>query len=50
MLLRRYGIVFREAIARESNLPKWRESDRPSWRLEDRGEVREAASSLVFAG
>jgi ATP-dependent Lhr-like helicase len=25
MLLKRYGIVFRDVLARESNLPKWRE-------------------------
>jgi ATP-dependent Lhr-like helicase len=40
MLLRRYGIVFRETLARESNLPKWRELLIAFRRLEDRGEVR----------
>ena len=40
MLLRRYGLVFREALARESNLPKWRELLIGFRRLEDRGEVR----------
>ena len=40
MLLRRYGVVFRETLARESNLPKWRESLIAFRRLEDRGEVR----------
>ncbi len=40
MLLRRYGLVFREALARESNLPKWRELLIAFRRLEDRGEVR----------
>jgi ATP-dependent Lhr-like helicase len=40
MLLRRYGVVFREVLARESNLPKWREMLVAFRRLEDRGEVR----------
>ena len=40
MLLRRYGVVFRETLARESNLPKWRELLIAFRRLEDRGEVR----------
>ena len=40
MLLRRYGVVFREVLARESNLPKWRELLITFRRLEDRGEVR----------
>ena len=40
ILLRRYGVVFREVLARESNLPKWRELLIAFRRLEDRGEVR----------
>jgi ATP-dependent Lhr-like helicase len=40
MLLRRYGVVFREVLARESNLPKWRELLIAFRRLEDRAEVR----------
>jgi ATP-dependent Lhr-like helicase len=40
MLLRRYGVVFRDLLARESNLPKWRELQMAFRRLEDRGEVR----------
>jgi ATP-dependent Lhr-like helicase len=40
MLLRRYGAVFRELIARESNLPVWRDLLHAFRRLEDRGEVR----------
>jgi ATP-dependent Lhr-like helicase len=40
MLLRRYGIVFRDLLARESNLPKWRELQMAFRRLEDRGEIR----------
>jgi ATP-dependent helicase Lhr and Lhr-like helicase len=40
MLLRRYGIVFRDALAREANLPPWRELLMGFRRLEDRGEIR----------
>jgi len=40
MLLRRYGIVFRDVLARETNLPTWRELLIAFRRLEDRGEIR----------
>jgi ATP-dependent helicase Lhr and Lhr-like helicase len=40
MLLRRYGIVFRDVLAREANLPPWRELLTGFRRLEDRGEIR----------
>ena len=40
MLLRRYGIVIRDLLARESNLPSWRELLMAFRRLEDRGEIR----------
>jgi ATP-dependent Lhr-like helicase len=40
MLLRRYGIVFRDLLAREANLPSWRELLTGFRRLEDRGEIR----------
>src|SRR5437899_3366289 len=40
MLLKRYGIVFRDVLTRETNLPKWRELQVAFKRLEDRGEVR----------
>jgi ATP-dependent helicase Lhr and Lhr-like helicase len=40
MLLRRYGVVFREILERESILPKWREVLIGLRRLEDRGEIR----------
>jgi len=40
MLLKRYGIVFRDLLARETNLPKWRELQMAFRRLEDRGEIR----------
>jgi ATP-dependent Lhr-like helicase len=40
MLLRRYGVVFRDLLVRETNLPRWRELQIAFRRLEDRGEVR----------
>ncbi len=40
MLLRRYGIVVRDVLAREANLPPWRELLMAFRRLEDRGEIR----------
>jgi len=40
MLLKRYGIVFRDLLARETILPKWRELQIAFRRLEDRGEIR----------
>ena len=50
MLLRRYGIVFREVLARESNLPKWRELQLAFRRLEDRGEMRGGRFVSGFVG
>jgi len=50
MLLRRYGVVFREVLARESNLPKWRELLVTFRRLEDRGEVRGGRFVSGFLG
>lgn len=40
LLLRRYGVVFRDLLARERNLPRWRELLVMFRRLEDRGEIR----------
>ncbi len=40
MLLRRYGIVIRDLLAREANLTTWRELLMGFRRLEDRGEIR----------
>jgi ATP-dependent Lhr-like helicase len=40
MLLRRYGIVIRDVLVREANLPPWRELCMAFRRLEDRGEIR----------
>jgi ATP-dependent Lhr-like helicase len=50
MLLRRYGVVFREMLARESNLPKWRELLIAFRRLEDRAEVRGGRFVSGFLG
>jgi ATP-dependent Lhr-like helicase len=50
MLLRRYGVVFRELLARESILPKWRELLITFRRLEDRGEVRGGRFVSGFIG
>jgi ATP-dependent Lhr-like helicase len=40
MLLRRYGVIFRELLVREANVPGWRELLLALRRMEDRGEVR----------
>jgi ATP-dependent Lhr-like helicase len=40
MLLKRYGVVFRDLLVREKNLPRWRELLITFRRLEDRGEIR----------
>jgi ATP-dependent Lhr-like helicase len=50
MLLRRYGIVFRELLSRETILPKWRELLTTLRRLEDRGEVRGGRFVSGFLG
>jgi ATP-dependent Lhr-like helicase len=50
VLLRRYGVVFREILARETNLPTWRELLMTFRRLEDRGEVRGGRFVTSFIG
>jgi ATP-dependent helicase Lhr and Lhr-like helicase len=40
MLLRRYGVVFRRLVTRETGLAPWRELARVYRRLEARGEIR----------
>jgi ATP-dependent Lhr-like helicase len=50
MLLRRYGVVFRELLTRESILPKWREVLIALRRLEDRGEIRGGRFVSGFVG
>jgi ATP-dependent Lhr-like helicase len=50
MLLRRYGVVFRELLKRESVLPGWRDLLITFRRLEDRGEVRGGRFVAGFIG
>jgi ATP-dependent helicase Lhr and Lhr-like helicase len=50
MLLHRYGIVFRELLARETILSKWREVLITLRRLEDRGEIRGGRFVSGFLG
>ncbi len=50
MLLRRYGIVFRELLARESAVPQWRELLLALRRLEARGEIRGGRFVAGFVG
>jgi ATP-dependent helicase Lhr and Lhr-like helicase len=50
MLLKRYGVVFRDVLAREANLPKWRELQVAFRRLEDRGEIRGGRFVAGFVG
>jgi ATP-dependent helicase Lhr and Lhr-like helicase len=50
MVLRRYGVVFRELMERESIVPKWREVLIALRRLEDRGEIRGGRFVSGFLG
>ncbi|HKN24297.1 MAG TPA: DEAD/DEAH box helicase [Candidatus Acidoferrum sp.] len=50
MLLRRYGVVFRELLLRESIVPRWREVLIALRRLEDRGEIRGGRFVSGFVG
>jgi len=50
MLLNRYGVVFRELLARESLSWKWRELLMTFRRLEDRGEIRGGRLVSGFLG
>jgi ATP-dependent Lhr-like helicase len=50
MLLRRYGVIFREVLTRETILPRWRELLVVLRRLEDRGEVRGGRFVSGFLG
>jgi ATP-dependent Lhr-like helicase len=50
MLLARYGVLFRDVLARESNSPKWRELLNILRRLEARGEVRGGRFVSGFGG
>ncbi|WP_263383234.1 DEAD/DEAH box helicase [Granulicella arctica] len=50
MLLARYGVLFRDLLARESNAPKWRDLLNILRRLEARGEVRGGRFVSGFGG
>lgn len=49
-LLRRYGVVFRRLLGRETNLAPWRELTRVYRRLEARGEIRGGRFVAGFSG
>ena len=50
MLLNRYGVVFRDLLVLESNIPRWGVLLRMFRRLEDRGEVRGGRFVSGFGG
>ena len=50
VLLRRYGVVFRKLLERESGLPPWRELFYVYRRMEARGEIRGGRFVNGFAG
>ncbi len=50
MLLNRWGVVFRELLARETMVPRWRELLLAFRRMEDRGEVRGGRFVSGFIG
>jgi len=49
-LLKRYGVVFRVLLQRETNLPPWRELVQVYRRLEARGEIRGGRFVAGFGG
>jgi ATP-dependent helicase Lhr and Lhr-like helicase len=50
VLLSRYGVVFRDLVMRESNVPKWGVLLRMLRRLEDRSEIRGGRFVSGFGG
>jgi ATP-dependent Lhr-like helicase len=48
--LRRYGVVFRDVLERETTIPRWRELLPMLRRMEARGEVRGGRFVSGFAG
>jgi ATP-dependent Lhr-like helicase len=50
MLLNRYGVVFRDLLVLESNIPRWGMLQRMLRRLEDRGQVRGGRFVSGFGG
>src|SRR6185295_12552095 len=49
-LLRRYGVVFRRLLERESILPPWRDVLRAFRRMEARGDIRGGRFVAGFSG
>jgi ATP-dependent Lhr-like helicase len=49
-LLRRYGVIFRDLLARETRAPSWRTLLGIYWRLEARGEIRGGRFVQGFTG
>jgi ATP-dependent Lhr-like helicase len=50
MLLRRYGVVFRDVLQRETTIPRWRDLQGMFRRLEARGSVRGGRFVTGFGG
>ena len=50
VLLKRYGIVFRDLLAREKIIPRWRELLITFRRMEDRGDIRGGRFISGFLG
>lgn len=50
MLLNRYGVVFRDLLAREKNIPRWYDILLTLRRLEERGEIRGGLFVQGFVG
>ncbi|MFZ2315468.1 MAG: DEAD/DEAH box helicase [Gammaproteobacteria bacterium] len=50
LLLKRYGVVFRDLLTREKNLPRWRDLLIAFRRLEDRGDIRGGRFVKGFVG
>jgi ATP-dependent helicase Lhr and Lhr-like helicase len=50
MLLRRYGVVFRDVLQRETTIPRWRDLQGMFRRLEARGSVRGGRFVSGFGG
>jgi ATP-dependent Lhr-like helicase len=50
MLLRRYGVIFRDVLQRETTIPRWRELQGMFRRLEARGSVRGGRFVSGFGG
>ncbi len=50
MLLARYGVVFRDVLARETIVPKWRELVQAFRRMEARGDIRGGRFVSGFLG